>query len=131
MRRRTARAGCGLGRCRGLIHDFQNAVVAPVEQHSGSSSSSTRPWLAGLPTLMPAPALPPVPSLPPQCDIFFARGIAHPETREVSSLSVEEHPESEIVVRCAAPLQLRRGGREARRGGAPRVRRSVMRGGAS
>ncbi|PSC69323.1 hypothetical protein C2E20_7169 [Micractinium conductrix] len=33
-----------------------------------------------------------------QCDIFFARGIAHPETREVSSLSVEEHPESEIVV---------------------------------
>ncbi|KAL4443866.1 hypothetical protein ABPG75_011603 [Micractinium tetrahymenae] len=33
-----------------------------------------------------------------QCDIFFARGIARPETREVSSLSVEEHPGSEIVV---------------------------------
>ncbi|KAI7843079.1 hypothetical protein COHA_003250 [Chlorella ohadii] len=33
-----------------------------------------------------------------QCDIFFARGIARPETREVSSLSVEEHPSSEIIV---------------------------------
>lgn len=33
-----------------------------------------------------------------QCEIFFARGIARPETREVSSLSVEEHPDSEIVV---------------------------------
>jgi hypothetical protein len=35
---------------------------------------------------------------PLQCDIFFARGIARPETREVSSLSVEEHPGAEIVV---------------------------------
>ncbi|EFN60065.1 hypothetical protein CHLNCDRAFT_18676 [Chlorella variabilis] len=33
-----------------------------------------------------------------QCDIFYARGIARPETGEVSSLSVEEHPGSEIVV---------------------------------
>lgn len=33
-----------------------------------------------------------------QCDIFYARGIARPETKEVSSLSVEEHPGSEIVV---------------------------------
>lgn len=32
------------------------------------------------------------------CDIFFARGIARPETLEMSSLSVEEHPESEVVV---------------------------------
>lgn len=32
------------------------------------------------------------------CDIFFERGIANPETREISSLSVEEHPESEIIV---------------------------------
>ena len=28
------------------------------------------------------------------CDIFYARGIARPDTGEVSSLSVEEHPES-------------------------------------
>lgn len=35
---------------------------------------------------------------PPQCNIFFARGIARPETREVSSLSVEEHEGAEIVV---------------------------------
>ena len=33
-----------------------------------------------------------------QCDIVFARGIARPETREVSSLSVEEQPGAEIVV---------------------------------
>ncbi|KAI3429602.1 hypothetical protein D9Q98_005688 [Chlorella vulgaris] len=33
-----------------------------------------------------------------QCNIFFARGIARPETREVSSLSVEEHEGAEIVV---------------------------------
>jgi len=32
------------------------------------------------------------------CDIFFERGIAKPETREISSLSVEEHPGSSIVV---------------------------------
>jgi hypothetical protein len=32
------------------------------------------------------------------CDIFFTRGIARPETKEISSLSVEEHHESEIVV---------------------------------
>lgn len=32
------------------------------------------------------------------CEIFFARGIARPETGEVSSLSVEEDPDSEIWV---------------------------------
>lgn len=33
-----------------------------------------------------------------QCNIFYARGIARPDTREVSSLSVEEHDGGEIVV---------------------------------
>ncbi len=32
------------------------------------------------------------------CDIFFERGIARPETKEISSLSVEPHPDSEIIV---------------------------------
>lgn len=32
------------------------------------------------------------------CDIFFERGIARPETGEISSLSVEEHPDSELIV---------------------------------
>jgi len=32
------------------------------------------------------------------CDIFFERGIARPQTMEISSLSVEEHSESSIVV---------------------------------
>ena len=32
------------------------------------------------------------------CDIFFERGIARPETGEISSLSVEEQPNSELIV---------------------------------
>lgn len=32
------------------------------------------------------------------CSIFFDRGIARPETKEISSLSVEPHADSEIVV---------------------------------
>lgn len=32
------------------------------------------------------------------CQVFFDRGIARPETKEISSLSVEPHPDSEIIV---------------------------------
>jgi hypothetical protein len=32
------------------------------------------------------------------CQVFFDRGIARPETKEISSLSVEPHPDSEIAV---------------------------------
>ena len=32
------------------------------------------------------------------CDIFFERGIARPETGEISSLSVEQHADSKLIV---------------------------------